>query len=201
MPVLSRVTESTCPTRSITTTDFTSTPWRPALAMAESSGGMVASKTAQGGTTIMKVMARSRDPVTPAHGSVPTAPAPLHASQRRPLRLLSDPIVELAITSWIMRPRDTLTHDDQDQATRSASPAQTSPPPATWPAPSPNWPGTGVATSWTSGSARPNNTDPLTYLLRAEGLEVTCAVDNPDDLLAKLGLPTTDAGHRAYLKA
>ena len=44
----------------MTTADFTSTPWRPALAMADSSGGMVASTTAHGEATIMKVIARSK---------------------------------------------------------------------------------------------------------------------------------------------
>ena len=59
VPVLSRATASTWPSRSITTADFTSTPCRPALAMADSSGGMVASTTAHGEATIMKVIARS----------------------------------------------------------------------------------------------------------------------------------------------
>lgn len=44
----------------MTTADLTSTPLRPAVAMAASSGGMVASTTAQGEATIMKVIARSR---------------------------------------------------------------------------------------------------------------------------------------------
>ena len=44
----------------MTTADLTSTPCRPALAIADSSGGMVASTTAHGEATIMKVMARSR---------------------------------------------------------------------------------------------------------------------------------------------
>ena len=44
----------------MTTADLTSTPCRPALAIADSSGGMVASTTAHGDATIMKVMARSR---------------------------------------------------------------------------------------------------------------------------------------------
>ncbi len=43
----------------MTTADLTRTPWRPALAMAASSGGMVASTTAQGEATIMNVIARS----------------------------------------------------------------------------------------------------------------------------------------------
>lgn len=59
VPVLSNATRVVVPTCSITTADFTSTPWRPALAMAASSGGMVASTTAQGEATIMKVIARS----------------------------------------------------------------------------------------------------------------------------------------------
>ncbi len=59
VPVLSSATASTWPSRSITTADFTSTPCRPALAMAESRGGMVASTTAHGEATIMNVMARS----------------------------------------------------------------------------------------------------------------------------------------------
>lgn len=59
VPVLSSATASTCPSRSITTADFTSTPWRPALAMADNRGGMVASTTAHGDATIMKVIARS----------------------------------------------------------------------------------------------------------------------------------------------
>ena len=41
------------------TADFTRTPWRPALAMVASSGGMVARTTAQGEATIMNVIARS----------------------------------------------------------------------------------------------------------------------------------------------
>ncbi len=64
VPVLSSATASAWPRRSITTADLTRTPWRPALAMAESRGGMVASTTAQGEATIMNVMARSRLPVT-----------------------------------------------------------------------------------------------------------------------------------------
>ncbi len=48
------------------TADFTRTPWRPALAMADSSGGIVARTTAQGEATIMKVMARSRASVRSA---------------------------------------------------------------------------------------------------------------------------------------
>ncbi|GAA1550165.1 hypothetical protein GCM10009678_36370 [Actinomadura kijaniata] len=59
VPVLSSATASIRPSRSMTTADFTSTPCRPALAMADSSGGMVASTTAHGDATIMKVMARS----------------------------------------------------------------------------------------------------------------------------------------------
>ena len=60
VPVLSKATRMVVPTRSITTADFTSTPWRPALAIAASSGGIVARTTAQGEATIMNVMARSR---------------------------------------------------------------------------------------------------------------------------------------------
>ena len=59
MPVLSRATTVVAPSRSITTADLTSTPCRPALAIADSSGGMVASTTAHGEATIMKVIARS----------------------------------------------------------------------------------------------------------------------------------------------
>ena len=43
----------------MTTADLTSTPWRLALAIADSSGGMVASTTAHGDATIMNVIARS----------------------------------------------------------------------------------------------------------------------------------------------
>ena len=50
----------------MTTADFTRTPWRPALAIADSSGGMVASTTAHGEATIMKVIARSSAPVRSA---------------------------------------------------------------------------------------------------------------------------------------
>ena len=45
----------------MTTADLTSTPWRPALAIADSSGGIVASTTAHGEATIMKVIARSSE--------------------------------------------------------------------------------------------------------------------------------------------
>jgi transposase len=55
------------------------------------------------------------------------------------------------ITSWIMRPRDTLSSDEQAQLDEAASPAPTSPPPATWPESSPAW------------SARPRPTGPLRY--------------------------------------
>ncbi|MEV5750811.1 hypothetical protein AB0L00_23555 [Actinoallomurus sp. NPDC052308] len=41
--------------------DLTSTPWRPALAIADSSGGIVARTTAHGEATIMKVISRSSD--------------------------------------------------------------------------------------------------------------------------------------------
>lgn len=43
----------------MTTADFASTPCRPALAIADSSGGIVESTTAQGEATIMNVIARS----------------------------------------------------------------------------------------------------------------------------------------------
>ncbi len=52
----------------MTTADFKQ-PWRPALAIADSSGGMVARTTAHGEATIMNVMARSSEWVRP----VPTA--------------------------------------------------------------------------------------------------------------------------------
>lgn len=45
----------------MTTADLTSTPWRPALAIAANSGGIVASTTAHGEATIMKVIARSSE--------------------------------------------------------------------------------------------------------------------------------------------
>lgn len=61
VPVLSKATRVVVPSCSITTADLTSTPWRPALAMAARSGGMVASTTAQGEATIMNVIARSSD--------------------------------------------------------------------------------------------------------------------------------------------
>lgn len=66
VPVLSRAAVSISPRRSMATADLTRTPCRPALAMAESSGGMVARTTAHGEATIMKVMARSRASVRPA---------------------------------------------------------------------------------------------------------------------------------------
>lgn len=44
----------------MTTADLIRTPCLPARAMADSSGGMVASTTAHGDATIMKVIARSR---------------------------------------------------------------------------------------------------------------------------------------------
>lgn len=58
VPVLSNATTSISPNLSITTADLTSTPCRPASAMVRS-GGMVASTTAHGEATIMKVIARS----------------------------------------------------------------------------------------------------------------------------------------------
>ncbi len=73
VPVLSRATASTWPRRSITTADFTSTPCRPAFAIADSSGGMVASTTAHGEATIMKVMARSSESVSAAPNASGTA--------------------------------------------------------------------------------------------------------------------------------
>src|SRR6202040_2862590 len=66
VPVLSNATEVTEPSCSITTADLTSTPWRPALAMAANKGGMVASTTAHGEATIMNVMALSSDGWTAA---------------------------------------------------------------------------------------------------------------------------------------
>lgn len=60
VPVLSNATVSVRPSCSMTTADLTSTPFRPAVAIADSNGGMVASTTAQGDATIMKVIARSR---------------------------------------------------------------------------------------------------------------------------------------------
>ena len=60
VPVLSKATRVVAPSRSITTADLTSTPCRPALAIEASSGGIVASTTAHGEATIMKVIARSR---------------------------------------------------------------------------------------------------------------------------------------------
>ena len=59
VPVLSKATRSVVPNFSSATADFTSTPCRPAFAIVESSGGIVASTTAHGEATIMKVMARS----------------------------------------------------------------------------------------------------------------------------------------------
>ncbi|MBL7623814.1 hypothetical protein I7331_32125 [Frankia sp. AgB1.8] len=50
----------------MTTADLTSTPWRPALATADNSSGIVASTTAHGEATIMKVIARRRQLVTAA---------------------------------------------------------------------------------------------------------------------------------------
>jgi hypothetical protein len=43
----------------MTTADLTSTPWRPARAIADSRGGMVARTTAHGDATIMNVIARN----------------------------------------------------------------------------------------------------------------------------------------------
>jgi len=57
--VLSKVTVSTPAICSSTTAFLTSTPCRPALAITDSSGGIVASTTAHGDATIMKVIARS----------------------------------------------------------------------------------------------------------------------------------------------
>ena len=59
VPVLSNAIRVAAPSCSITTADLTSTPCRPAFAMANSSGGMVASTTAHGDATMMNVMARS----------------------------------------------------------------------------------------------------------------------------------------------
>jgi hypothetical protein len=61
VPVLSNATIPVCPASSITTADLTRTPCRPALAIAASSGGMVASTTAHGEATIMNVIARSKE--------------------------------------------------------------------------------------------------------------------------------------------
>ena len=61
VPVLSNATVVTEPSCSITTADLTNTPLRPALAIAASSGGIVASTTAHGEATIMNVIARSSD--------------------------------------------------------------------------------------------------------------------------------------------
>ncbi len=61
VPVLSTATRVVAPSCSITTADLTSTPCRPALAIAASSGGIVASTTAHGEATIMNVIARSRE--------------------------------------------------------------------------------------------------------------------------------------------
>ena len=47
VPVLSNATVVIDPSCSMTTADLTNTPWRPALAIAANSGGMVASTTAQ----------------------------------------------------------------------------------------------------------------------------------------------------------
>lgn len=59
VPVLSNATCVTVASFSRTTADLMSTPWRPALAMDASSGGIVESTNAQGDATIMNVMARS----------------------------------------------------------------------------------------------------------------------------------------------
>jgi hypothetical protein len=59
VPVLSNAIRLVWPNFSRATADFTKTPWRPALAMVESSGGIVARTTAQGEATIMNVIARS----------------------------------------------------------------------------------------------------------------------------------------------
>ena len=61
VPVLSNATTPVPAAFSMATADLTSTPCRPALAIAESSGGMVASTTAHGEATIMNVIARSSD--------------------------------------------------------------------------------------------------------------------------------------------
>lgn len=60
VPVLSNATWVLMLSFSRTTADLTSTPWRPALAIADSSGGMVDSTSAHGEATIMNVIARSR---------------------------------------------------------------------------------------------------------------------------------------------
>ncbi len=66
VPVLSRATVSIRPRRSMTTADLARTPRRPALAIADSSGGMVDSTTAHGEATIMNVIARSRADWSPS---------------------------------------------------------------------------------------------------------------------------------------
>jgi hypothetical protein len=58
VPALPKATTVLVPRRSITTADLTSAPCRPALATADSSGGIVAGTTAQGDAVIMKVIAR-----------------------------------------------------------------------------------------------------------------------------------------------
>ena len=61
VPVLSNATMPVPAAFSMATADLTSTPCRPALAIAASSGGMVARTTAHGEATIMNVIARSSD--------------------------------------------------------------------------------------------------------------------------------------------
>lgn len=64
---------SISPRRSMASADLTRTPCRPAVAMADSSGGMVARTTAHGEATIMKVIARSSAPVRSAPRASGTA--------------------------------------------------------------------------------------------------------------------------------
>ncbi|SCL43182.1 hypothetical protein GA0070615_6314 [Micromonospora aurantiaca] len=59
VPVLSNATRSGSARCSITTADLTRTPWRPARAIADSSGGIVARTTAHGDATIMNVIDRN----------------------------------------------------------------------------------------------------------------------------------------------
>ncbi len=59
VPVLSNATTLVCASRSITTADLTSTPFRPAVAIAANNGDIVASTIAHGDATIVNVIARS----------------------------------------------------------------------------------------------------------------------------------------------
>ncbi|AGC63039.1 hypothetical protein MULP_03334 [Mycobacterium liflandii 128FXT] len=64
VPVLSKATTPVSARCSTTIADLTSTPCRPALAIAESNGGMVASTTAHGEATIINVIARNKTTCT-----------------------------------------------------------------------------------------------------------------------------------------